>query len=98
MGLPHRRRQTAFPGAVQLARAALAIAVWLLLSVLVPQHHQRDAGPAQLVMDIGQSATISSDVQHGGQSASVVEKRCREMRSWLITIGLVLLAVGLLWP
>jgi hypothetical protein len=37
----------------------------------------------------------SSDVERDGQPASVVED---EMRAWLITIGLVLVAVGLLWP
>ena len=53
MGLAHRRRQPALPGAVQLAPAAVAIAVRLALPVLLPQQHQRDAGPAQLVMDVG---------------------------------------------
>ena len=52
MGLAHRWRQPAFPGAVQLAPPAVAIAVRRALPVLLPQQHQRDAGPAQLVMDI----------------------------------------------
>jgi len=53
MSLAHRRRQPAFPGAVQLAPAAVAVAVRLPLPVLFPQQHQRNAGPAQLMMDIG---------------------------------------------
>jgi hypothetical protein len=52
MSLAHRRRQPAFPGAVQLAPATVAIVVRLPLTILLPQQHQRDAGPAQLVMDI----------------------------------------------
>jgi len=52
MDLAHRRRQPAFPGAVKLAPAAIAIAARLLLPVFLPEQHQRDAGPAQLVMDI----------------------------------------------
>jgi len=48
-------------------------------------------------MDIAPIGKISSDVERGGASRSS-RKRCREMRAWLITIGLVFVAVGLLWP
>jgi hypothetical protein len=57
MGLPHCRRQTAFPGAVKLAPAAVAVAAGLPLPILLPQQHQGDARPAPLVMDMAQSGS-----------------------------------------
>jgi len=53
MRLPHGRRQPALPGAVQLAPAAVAVAVGFGLPIFLPQQHQGDAGPAQLVVDMG---------------------------------------------
>ena len=53
MRLAHRRRQPALPGAVQLAPAAVAVAVGFGLPVFLPQQHQGDTGPAQLVVDMG---------------------------------------------
>ncbi len=53
MGLAHRWRQPAFPGAVQLAPAAVGVTARLALPVFLPQQHQGDAGPAQLVVDMG---------------------------------------------
>ena len=51
--LPHGRRQPALPGAVELAPAAVAIAVRFGGAVLLPQQHERHAGPAQLAVDMG---------------------------------------------
>jgi hypothetical protein len=51
--LAHGRRQPPFPGAVEIAPAAVAIAVGLPRPVLLPQQHERDAGPAQLAVDKG---------------------------------------------
>jgi hypothetical protein len=52
MRLPHGRRQPALPAAIELAPAAVAVAVGRGLPVLLPQQHQGDAGAAQLVMDV----------------------------------------------
>ena len=51
--LPHGRRQPALPGPVELAPAAVGIAVRLSGAVLLPQQHERHAGPAQLAVDMG---------------------------------------------
>src|SRR5438445_13870277 len=53
MRLRHCRRQPTLPGAVELTPAAVAVAARFPLPVLFPQQHQRDAGPAQLVIDMG---------------------------------------------
>ena len=50
--LPHGRRQPTLPAAIELAPAAVAVAVGRGLSVLLPQQHQGDAGTAQLVMNV----------------------------------------------
>lgn len=52
MRLPHGRRQPALPAPIELAPAAVAVAVGRGLPVLLPQQHQGDAGTAQLVMDV----------------------------------------------
>ena len=86
MGLAHRRRQPAFPGAVQFAPAAVGIAVRLALPVFLPQQHQRDAGPAQLVMHVGPIGlglapcallTAVTGIQHCLQHAVAQRRRQR---------------------
>lgn len=42
MRLPHRNRQTSFPGAVKLAEPGVTIAAGLKLDIFVPQHLKRD--------------------------------------------------------
>jgi hypothetical protein len=49
--LPHRRRQTAFPGAVQFAKPAAAVTVGMGGAVLLPNQLQRYALAAQLAMN-----------------------------------------------
>ena len=51
--LAHGRRQPALPGPVELAPAAVGIAVRFSGAVLLPQQHERHAGPAQLAVDMG---------------------------------------------
>ena len=51
--LAHGRRQPALPGPVELTPAAVGIAVRLSGAVLLPQQHERHAGPAQLAVDMG---------------------------------------------
>src|SRR3954452_13598170 len=53
MRLPHRRRQPPLPGTVELAPAAVGIAIRLGGAVLLPEQHERDAGATQLAMDTG---------------------------------------------
>ena len=46
--LPHGRRQPALPGPVELAPAAVLVAARIGSPVLLPEQHQRHAGPSQL--------------------------------------------------
>jgi hypothetical protein len=49
--LPHRRRQAAFPGAIQFAKPAAAVTVGMGGAVLLPHQLQRHALAAQLAMN-----------------------------------------------
>ena len=51
MVLPHRRRQPRLPGAVELAKTAIAVAVRMDGTMLLPQQLQRHPWPAQLTVD-----------------------------------------------
>jgi integrase len=51
MRLPHRRRQAAFPGPIQLTEAAIAVAVRMHGAVLLPEQLQRHALPPEFAMD-----------------------------------------------
>ena len=51
MGLAHRDRELAFPDAVQLAEARVAVAVRIARDVLVPQDRQRDVLALEFAMD-----------------------------------------------
>ena len=85
VGLPHRRRQPAPPAAVELAPAAITVAVGRRLLVLLPQQHQGDAGTAQLMMDVRPirlglaphaALTAGAGVEHRLQHP--VAQRCRQ--------------------
>ena len=51
--LPHDRRQPLPPLAVQLAEVRVAVAVGTFGAMLLPQDHQRDAAPLQLLVYLG---------------------------------------------
>ena len=51
VALPHGRRQPCLPGAVELAEAAVAVAVGVDGAMLLPQQLQRHPWPAQLAVD-----------------------------------------------
>jgi hypothetical protein len=48
MVLAHHRREAALELPVKIAEARVPVAAWLVLSVLLPKHHEVDAWPAQL--------------------------------------------------
>src|SRR3954463_8524051 len=48
MVLAHHRRETPFKPAEEIAEPTIAVTVRVGVPVLVPQHHQVDAGPLQL--------------------------------------------------
>jgi hypothetical protein len=52
MRLPHRRRHGLAPIAIEVAKAAIAVAVDVLGLVLLPQQLQRHALPPQLLVDV----------------------------------------------
>ena len=52
MRLPHRRRDRFAPFAIEIAEAAVTVAVRLLRAVLLPQQHQRHAAPLHLLVDL----------------------------------------------
>src|SRR6267154_6312145 len=50
--LAHRRRDGFAPSAIEIAEAAVAVAVHLLRAVLLPQQHRRHAAPLHLLVDL----------------------------------------------
>jgi hypothetical protein len=48
MVLAHHRRETLFKPAEEIAEPTIAVTVRVGVPVLLPQHHQIDAGPLQL--------------------------------------------------
>ena len=53
MILAHGRQQAAFELPEQIAEAAVAIAVGMSVAILLPEHHQVDAGPLRLAGEAG---------------------------------------------
>ena len=51
MRLPHRRRQPAFPGPIELAEPAAAVTVGMRGAILLPEQLQRHARRRQLAVD-----------------------------------------------
>jgi len=51
MGLPHRRRQPAFPGPIEFAEPATAVTVGMRGAIFLPDQLQRHALAAQLAVD-----------------------------------------------
>jgi len=51
--LAHGRRHAAAPRTVEIAEPAVAVAVRMLRAILLPQQHQRNATPLELLMQLG---------------------------------------------